>query len=178
MRRKVKIKSIQLSELKPYKNNSKIHTPEQIEDIKKSIDTFSYLVPIVIDENNMILSGHGRYEALKLNGNLDEYIDCIVKEGLTEAQKKKFIISDNAINQKTGFDREMLKNEFIDLGLMEDIGEGIIGLDESYINDILKLGEEEEEENGDFELDDVEKTVTLRCPECGYIAVRDNFTKG
>lgn len=178
MPRKVKIKSVQLSELKPYKNNSKIHTPEQIEDIKKSIDTFSYLVPIVIDENNMILSGHGRYEALKLNGNLDEYVDCVVKKGLTEDQKKKFIISDNAINQKTGFDKEILKNEFIELGLMEDIGEGIIGFDESFIIEILKLGEGVEEIKDDFELDDVEKTVTLRCPQCGFIAVRDNFTKG
>ena len=137
MVKKVNITAIRLRDLKPYKNNAKIHTPEQIEHIKKSIERYDYLVPIIVDENNMILSGHGRYEALIKENNLDELVDCIVKKGLTDKQKQKLILEDNAINQETGFDTEILKEEFISIGLMEDIEEEILGFDQNDINKIL-----------------------------------------
>ena len=54
---------IKVSELIEYKNNAKIHTKKQIRQIANSIEEFGFNDPIEIDENNMILSGHGRYEA-------------------------------------------------------------------------------------------------------------------
>ena len=57
---------IKISELIEYKNNAKIHTKKQIRQIANSIEEFGFNDPIEIDENNMILSGHGRYEAAKL----------------------------------------------------------------------------------------------------------------
>ena len=180
MVKKVNITAIRLRDLKPYKNNAKIHTPEQIEHIKKSIERYDYLVPIIVDENNMILSGHGRYEALIKENNLDELVDCIVKKGLTDKQKQKFILEDNAINQETGFDTEILKEEFISIGLMEDIEEEILGFDQNDINKILNniVDEEipiEETEKTDFSLEEYEKIISLKCPSCGYTADREKF---
>lgn len=57
------IEKIKLSEIKPYENNAKKHPKEQIEQIKKSIQEFGMCDPIAIDENNVIIEGHGRYIA-------------------------------------------------------------------------------------------------------------------
>ena len=81
------------SELIPYANNSRTHSDEQIKQICASINEYGFTNPILIDEKNMIIAGHGRVlasEKLKL----DE-VPCIVLEGLTEAQKKAYIIADN-----------------------------------------------------------------------------------
>ena len=56
---------IKVSELIEYKNNAKIHTKKQIRQIANSIEEFGFNDPIEIDENNMILSGHGRYEVVR-----------------------------------------------------------------------------------------------------------------
>ena len=61
----MKIEKISIEKIKPYENNAKLHPPEQIEQIKKSIIEFGNNDPIAIDENNVIIEGHGRYFALK-----------------------------------------------------------------------------------------------------------------
>ena len=103
------IEKIKIEDIKPYKNNAKRHTKKQIEQIKKSIKDFGYNDPIAIDENNMIIEGHGRYEALK---QLDyKEVDCIRLNNLTEQQKKAYILAHNKLNMQTGFDDEILLNE-------------------------------------------------------------------
>lgn len=62
---KMKIEKISIEKIKPYENNAKLNPPEQIEQIKKSIMEFGNNDPIAIDENNVIIEGHGRYFALK-----------------------------------------------------------------------------------------------------------------
>ena len=52
---RLKVEYLNIDELKPYKNNAKIHTAEQIEQIKKSIQDFGFNDPIAIDENNVII---------------------------------------------------------------------------------------------------------------------------
>ena len=61
----MKIEKISIEKIKPYENNAKLHPPEQIEQIKKSIIEFGNNDPIAIDEINVIIEGHGRYFALK-----------------------------------------------------------------------------------------------------------------
>ena len=82
-----------LSELKPYKNNSKIHPEQQIKNIVASIKQFGFTQPIVCDEEKTILSGHGRYEAAK-QMQIDE-VPIRIVENLTDAQKKAYVIADN-----------------------------------------------------------------------------------
>lgn len=84
-----------LSELKPSNVNVRKHTANQIKEFKKSIDAFDVIRPIVIDENNTILVGHGLFQALTEMGK--EYADVLVKKGLAEKQKKKLLLADNKI---------------------------------------------------------------------------------
>ena len=65
----MEIVKININNLKPYKNNAKVHTPEQIKQIKKSIEEFGMNDPIAVwGEDNLIVEGHGRIEALKQLG--------------------------------------------------------------------------------------------------------------
>ncbi len=82
----MKIEKISIDKIKPYENNAKLYPPEQIEQIKKSIKEFRNNDPIAIDENNVIIEGHGRYQALK-ELRFKE-IEIIRLTHLNEQQKK------------------------------------------------------------------------------------------
>lgn len=82
----MKIETIPLSQITPYDNNSKKHPKYQIEQIKESIQTFGNNDPIAIDENNMIIEGHGRYLALKDLGVVQ--VPVIRLKHLTEEKKE------------------------------------------------------------------------------------------
>lgn len=82
----MKIEKISIDKIKPYENNAKLYPPEQIEQIKKSIKEFRNNDPIAIDENNVIIEGHGRYQALKELRSKE--IEIIRLTHLNEQQKK------------------------------------------------------------------------------------------
>ncbi len=98
-----------ITELIPYANNARSHSDYQIGLIASSIQQFGFNVPILIDENNNILAGHGRLKAaekLKL-----ETVPTIQLSHLTEAQRKAFILADNKIAEHATWDDEMLASE-------------------------------------------------------------------
>lgn len=98
-----------LSELKPYEGNAKKHPPEQIEQIKASIRAFGMNDPIGIDENDMVLEGHGRLIALKELGETEA--DCIQITHLTTEEKKAYIIAHNKTTLNSGYEDSILKAE-------------------------------------------------------------------
>lgn len=105
----MQIINININEIKEYENNAKIHTEEQIEQIINSIQRYGNNDPIAIDENNVIIEGHGRYIALKRLGV--EEIPVIKLEHLTEEQKREYILVHNKLTMNTGFDIEKLQAE-------------------------------------------------------------------
>lgn len=109
MQNNLQIKQIPLKRLKPYKNNAKIHTKEQIKKIIQSIKDFGFNDPIACDEKGIIIEGHGRYEAAKKMGM--QTIPTIILKGLTPAQKKAYILAHNKLTMDTGFDIEILTAE-------------------------------------------------------------------
>lgn len=109
----LEVEKIKVDKLLEYENNAKIHTKKQIEKIKNSIQEFGFNDPIAIDENNMIIEGHGRLYALKELG-YDE-VDCIRLSHLTDQQKKAYILIHNKLTMETGFDLELLDNELLDI---------------------------------------------------------------
>lgn len=88
-------------------NNVKIHTQEQIELIKKSIDKLGFNSIVVIDEENMILAGHGRVLALKETGV--KTVPCLKISNLSEEEKLQIMMMDNTSVLMTGIDEEMAK---------------------------------------------------------------------
>lgn len=136
----MKIVKRKISELKPYENNAKIHTPQQVEQIKESIRQFGFNDPIAIDEHGMIIEGHGRLLALQAMGETE--VDCIPLEGLTEDQKRAYIHVHNQLTMNTGFDLDILEQE---LKTIEGIDMGFFGFDMDF------------EIDSDFSFDDGEK---------------------
>ena len=118
--------------LKPYKHNAKIHTEEQVGQIKKSIREFGFNDPIAVDEENVIIEGHGRLMAAKELGMKE--VPVIFLYGLTDQQKKAYILAHNQLTMNTGFDMDVLADEInrITAFDMEDFG-----------FDLSALGEEE-----------------------------------
>ena len=139
-----------IDDLVPYKNNSRVHDKEQLEYIKNSIKEFGFIAPVVIDENNMILVGHGRVMAAKELGL--EKVPCVCVDNLNESQKKAYILSDNLLTERGSWDLDKLNNEIDNIDL-----------------DMSSFGFDEIEENiNDIEISDDLEDELITCPKCGY----------
>ena len=114
---KLQIETINIGAIIPYKNNAKKHPQKQIDKIKESIKEFGYNDPIAVDGNNMIIEGHGRYEALKQLGY--ESVECIRLNNLSEDQKKAYILVHNKLNMDTGFDSKILNDELLSIDTID-----------------------------------------------------------
>lgn len=95
--------------LKPYDQNPRTHSPAQIEQLKKSIAEFGFTNPLLIDEENLILAGHGRLEAAKASGI--KTVPCVRLLGLSPAQKKALVIADNQLALNAGWNEAVLASE-------------------------------------------------------------------
>ncbi len=105
----LKIEYVATDDLIPYINNSRTHSESQIKQIAASIREFGFTNPILIDEDGSVIAGHGRLVAAELL-SLDE-VPTITLEGLTEAQRKAYVIADNKLALNSGWDDELLKIE-------------------------------------------------------------------
>lgn len=119
---KLKVDYIPIEQLKPYEKNAKIHTPEQIEQIKNSIQEFGMNDPIGIwGEENLIVEGHGRLIACKELG-FDE-VPVIRLDSLTDEQRRAYTLVHNQTTMNTGFDLDVLNEELDNIDIdMSDYG--------------------------------------------------------
>lgn len=97
------------SSLIPYVNNSRTHSEKQVQQIAASIKEFGFTNPILVDEDDGIIAGHGRLMAAQLLELED--VPTMQLSGLTESQKKAYVIADNKIALNSGWDDELLKVE-------------------------------------------------------------------
>lgn len=117
----------EVGSLIPYANNSRTHSDSQIEQIMASIKEFGFTNPVLIDENGGIIAGHGRVLASQKLG-IDD-IPTIMLSGLTEAQKKAYIIADNKIGDNAGWNEQLLNQELESLIDLEFDFNDILGFD-------------------------------------------------
>jgi len=113
MEQRYNIKHIEVSTLNAYANNARTHSEKQIHQIAKSIETFGFNNPVLIDKNNTIIAGHGRVEAAKKLGLTQLPTLCL--EHLTNEQKKAYILADNRLAEKAGWDDDILRIELQNL---------------------------------------------------------------
>ena len=109
---KLKIEYININEIKPYENNPR-HNEKAVDYVVDSIKNFGFKVPVIIDENNVLITGHTRVEAAKKLGIKE--IPTIKASDLTEQQVKAFRIADNKVSDYSIWDNKKLLQELEDL---------------------------------------------------------------
>lgn len=158
----LKIEYVKKEDLKPYANNAKIHTAEQIEQIKKSIEEFGFNDPVAVWHDNEIIEGHGRLMAVMEMDDITD-VPIIRLDGLTDEQRRAYILIHNKLTMGTGFDYELLQEELksINKVKMEEYG----FLKEEVLTDIDDIFNTPEDEGKKQNKSAKEKTVV--CPCCG-----------
>ena len=173
---------MKLSQIKPYKNNAKIHTAEQIQLIANSIKEFGFLNPIILDKNNVIVAGHGRYEAAKLLNFKDIPDNRIIRaETLTDEQIKAYRLIDNKLAELSDWDMDLLN---IELSEIETIDMELLGFEQIDIPDIEPENKPEKDGDEIPEFNYESKIITGDLIElgrhrllCGDCIIEDNVNK-
>lgn len=160
----MQIEVVSIDTIKEYSLNAKEHPQEQIEQIKKSILDFGNNDPIVIDENDEIIEGHGRYIALKELG-FDE-VEVIRLVHLTEEQKKAYRLIHNKLTMNSDFDFELLEKELQELTAF-DVDMSEFGFDESLFEELEPTKTYKNEELSEEEF--AEDSYQHECPRCGFL---------
>jgi len=145
----LRVEYLPLRELIPYARNSRTHSDAQVRQIAGSIAEFGFANPILIDQANSIVAGHGRALAAELL-KIDT-VPCIRLGWLTDTQRRAFVLADNRIALNAGWDAEMLRLELADLASVE-YNVGLLGFDadelKAYsVRDPWFGGEEQPPEN-------------------------------
>ncbi len=157
----MKLENLKLSEIIPYENNPR-KNDDAVNAVAESIKQCSYITPIVVDEEKVILAGHTRYKALKALGY--EEVPCLICEGLTEEQKKKYRYLDNKTGEKATWD--LMKLE-VELEGMDLEGFDFFGMAE----DLTVETGAERKATGSTEYDTEvfgDEEFKYECPACGF----------
>jgi ParB-like chromosome segregation protein Spo0J len=107
------IEYVSIATLKPHPKNVRTHPNKQIGQIERSIASIGFTSPIIVDENYIILAGHARFEAAK-RAKL-HIVPVIVITGLSDAKKRAYLLADNKLADKAGYDRPALAIELYEL---------------------------------------------------------------
>lgn len=118
-----RVELIPVSQLTPFARRTRMHSEEQISLIMGSFQAFGVINPLIIDEAGQVLAGHARWEAAKRLGIAE--LPAVRVDHLSEDEKRAYVIADNRIAEKAGWDRGALAIEFahltsIDLGFEID----------------------------------------------------------
>ena len=148
---------VRLDSIKPYERNQKKHDDTQINNIAISINKYGFIQPLVLDKDNNIIIGHGRYLAAEKLGMGS--VPAVYVENLTDEQIRELRILDNKLNESE-WDVEKLKldleeldfSEFdLDFNLPEDVE-----FDEDKLNNLFEDAETKDKE-----------PKQIQCPHCG-----------
>lgn len=128
------VQQVRVADLVPYAENSRTHSEAQIAQLAASIKEFGWTNPVLIDERNQIIAGHGRIMAAE-KLNIDT-VPCVVLDGLSDAQKKALVIADNKIALNAGWNDALLSQQLLELS-DADFDLNSIGFGPDELDDIL-----------------------------------------
>ncbi len=169
----MKIEQIATSKLIPYANNARTHSETQVAQIAGSIRQFGFNNPVLVDESDTIIAGHGRVLAARM---LElEKVPCIRLTHLTESQRKAYIIADNKIALNSGWDEELLKLELQNMSDIEQIATGFTPeelnlLFNGWQSDIEKM------ESIDPVDSAAKEKIVIKCSQEEYEMLREKIT--
>ena len=172
MGKATELREVRIAELIPYERNAKRHSRDQLEKLERCIRDLGFLSPCLIDKDMNVIAGHGRIQAAKAAGL--EKVPCVFVEGLTEEERRRYIIEDNRISEFGDWDMDTLAEELRDLA-----DHGVEIRDLNFDVDISGF-EEAEIQFGDADPDEGEKekgtkwtTRGVRCDMTPQIASRE-----
>lgn len=168
----VQLCEVEIAALKPYERNAKKHSAEQIRKIGRSIQEMSFISPCLVDKDQNVIAGHGRIMAAREIGL--EKVPCVFVEGLTEEQRRAYIIADNRLSEFSDWDMEKVAEELRDLKV-GDYNIGLLDFDIETIEDIEINFEEAEDAEKEKEKHKAWNTRGVKCDMKLNIAAR---TKG
>lgn len=166
----MKVEMRDITEINPDNRNSRIHSDEQITQLTNSIREFGFTNPIIIDEDNSVLAGHGRLRAATRAGMTE--VPTLKLIGLSDVQKRAYIITDNKIGLNAEWDDELLQSELREL-FNKEFDLASLGWNEremlSFVGDPLEGTDIEKDFVGAEEItfDDIDD-FSHRCPRCGF----------
>ena len=102
-----------IESLKPYAKNARTHSRAQIKQLRKSLQEFGFVSPVLITAAGDVIAGHGRIEAARAEGILE--IPCVLVEHLTDDQRRAYILADNRLAEAAGWDEDLVSSELLAL---------------------------------------------------------------
>lgn len=139
----MKIETIHIDKIIPYARNARTHSDAQVAEIAASIREFGFNNPVLIDRDGGIIAGHGRVLGARQLGM--DSVPCVRLGHLTDTQRRAYIIADNRLAEKSGWDLEMLALEIdqlqgegfdIDLTGFDDESLAVLFADMERDNDV------------------------------------------
>lgn len=137
---RLRVERKDIADLKPYPRNARIHSNRQIKQLVRSIIRFGFVSPVLIDNENQVIAGHARIEAARVAGI--RHVPTLTIEGLTEAERRAYILADNRLAESADWDRTILAVELKEL-LELDFEIELTGFETPEID--LLLGELEQD---------------------------------
>lgn len=133
------INLININNLQEYTNNARTHSDSQVSQIAESIKEFGFNNPVLVDENNQLIAGHGRLLAAKQLGLTE--VPAITLSHLTETQKKAYVIADNKISLNSDWNYDLLTSELEAVMNDSDVDISLLGFSEQELETVLDEGQ-------------------------------------
>jgi|HubBroStandDraft_4_1064222.scaffolds.fasta_scaffold05044_5 DNA modification methylase len=148
-----------ISALKTNPRNARTHTKHQIRQIAKSIKVFGFTNPVLVDKDNTIIAGHGRVDGAKVNGMT--VVPTIRLENLSPDQVRAYIIADNRLAEKAGWDKSILAIELQHLlAIDDDFDVSVTGFEIPEIDVLLAPDNNRPDPDDTFEVAETSQAVT------------------
>lgn len=140
----LKIEYLPVGKLLRYAKNSRTHSDEQVEQLVNSIREFGFTNPVLIDEKNELIAGHGRLAAAEIL-EMDK-VPAIRLSNLSEKQKKAYRIADNKLALNAGWDMQLLAEEVKEL-MDDDFDIDLLGFNDAELDEMLSDEQPQEEDD-------------------------------
>ena len=146
--------------LNPRTKNPRTHTPRQIKQIATSIQEFGFINPVLVDGSDGIVAGHARVEAAISLGMTD--VPTVRVDHLSPAQIRAYVIADNRLAEKAGWDRGLLALELQELSIEPNFDVTVTGFDTAEIDILISEASDAEPDEADVipEIDRSEPAVS------------------